>query len=233
MGKRRIFGVIILLTLTLAIEGCESIKFGGLSLTGVTTKEGKNIEEQKHTYTEEEILKLGAEQTKSIKAILSKYGVKTSNVSDKNATTPIAISKDENDCAYKGAKGYTITTDKEVKINDGGNHEYGIIYNAYKAENANELNYVYQITMESSTKEEFRIDNFKLFKELVKGIHGNDYDFVSLENFMKEQLKDAQSKGVVGGGARDVGVYRECIEDGEKSSGEDTYTITYSVTLKK
>ncbi|MDS0527526.1 hypothetical protein NNC19_17690 [Clostridium sp. SHJSY1] len=236
MGKKRIFGVIILLTLAFNIEGCENISIGGSSLTGIS-KENENtsknnLEGQRREFADAEIIQIGSEQTKIIKEILNRYGVKTSYNAEKNATTYIAISKDENDCGYAGAKGYTIATNKGVKINDGGDHQYGIIYNAYKAQRNNEPTYVYQITMEFSAKEEFKIDNFKLFKELVKGIHGNKYDLVSLENFMKEQLKDVQSGGVVGGKTRDVGSYRECIEDGGKDLTKNTCTITYSVTLK-
>jgi hypothetical protein len=237
VNKKRILAVIMSLTLAFSVVGCGKSDNGGASSKETTTKEENTSSSEdgfkKIELTEKNVLDLGAKQTKEIKTILEKYGVKTSYNADKNINTPIGISKDENDSAYKGTKGYTISTTGEVIINDGGSHDYEILYNAYTSDKEKGPRYLYQITFEYPTTEEFKLDNFKMFKELVQEVQGSDYDFASLETFMKDHLKKIKANENAGASARDVGSFHEGIEGGSKTLGKNTNMVIFSFSLRK
>ncbi|MBD7910129.1 hypothetical protein [Clostridium cibarium] len=239
MKKKRILAIIMSLTLAFSVVGCGKSNSGNTSSTEATTKEDSSSSDSKDGFkkienTEKNVLELGAKQTKEIKAILEKYGIKTAYNGEHNTNVPIHIAKDENDCSYDATKGYNISTTGDVKINDGGEHEYQILHNAYvDKENNNEVRYLYQITIDYPTTEEFKLDNFKMFKELVQEVQGSDYDFASLDKWMSEHIKKIQSKEKQGASARDVGSFHEGIEGGSKRAGKNTNMIIFSFSLRK
>jgi hypothetical protein len=236
MNKKRILAIIMSLTLAFSIVGCGKSDSGNTSSTE-TTKEESSSESKdgfkKIENTEKNVFDLGAKQTKEIKAIFEKYGVKTAYNGDHNTDVPIHVAKDENDCSLKGGKGYNISKTGEVKVNDGGDHQYGILYNAYVGDNTDGPLYLYQITIDYPTTEEFKLDNFKMFKELVQEVQGSDYDFASLDKWMSEHIKKIQSKEKQGASARDVGSFHEGIEGGNKRAGKNTNMIIFSFSLRK
>lgn len=237
MNKKRIFAIIMSLTLAFSAVGCGKSDNGGTTSTETTTKEETSSKSKdgfkKIELTKENVFDLGAKQTKEIKSILDKYGVKTSYIADKNTNSPIAFSKDENDTGYEGAKGYSIQTTGDIKVNDGGDHEYGILYNAYESKNTNGPRYVYQITIDYPMTQEFKLDDFKMFKELVKEVQGEDYDFAALETFMKNHIKKIQADENGGASAREIGSFHEGIEGGDKRVGKNTNMIIFSFSLRK
>ncbi|MBD7910128.1 hypothetical protein [Clostridium cibarium] len=237
MKKKRILAIIMSLTLAFSVVGCGKSNSGNTSSTETTTKEESTSDSKdgfkKIEPTQKNIFDLGAKQTKEIKDILEKYGVKTAYNADKNMKMPVHIAKDENDCSLEGGKGYSITTTEGVNLNDGGDHRYSISYSAYESKNTDGPRYLYQITIDYPTTEEFKLDNFKMFKELVQEVQGSDYDFASLDKWMSEHIKKIQSKEKQGASARDVGSFHEGIEGGSKRAGKNTNMIIFSFSLRK
>ncbi|MBD7910131.1 hypothetical protein [Clostridium cibarium] len=237
MRKKRIIAIIMSLTLAFSVVGCGKSNSGNTSSTETTTKEESTSDSKdgfkKIEPTQKNVFDLGAKQTKEIKTILDKYGVKTAYNSEKNTSVPIHIAKDENDCAYQGGKGYTISTTGDVKLNDGGEHEYQILYNAYESKKTDGPEYLYQITFDYPTTEQFKLDNFKMFKELVQEVQGSDYDFASLDKWMSEHIRKIQSGEKEGASARDVGSFHEGIEGGDKRAGKNTNMVIFSFSLRK
>jgi hypothetical protein len=237
MKKKRILAIIMSLTLAFSIVGCGKSNSGNTSLTETTTKEESSSDSKdgfkKIEPTQKNIFDLGAKQTKEIKDILEKYGVKTAYNGDHNTDVPIHVAKDENDCSLQGVKGYNISTTGDVKFNDGGEHEYQILYNAYVGDNTDGPRYLYQIIIDYPTTEEFKLDNFKMFKELVQEVQGSDYDFSSLDKWMSEHIKKIQSGEKEGASARDVGSFYEGIEGGDKRVGKNTNMVIFSFSLRK
>ncbi|MDS0527525.1 hypothetical protein NNC19_17685 [Clostridium sp. SHJSY1] len=237
MNRKRIFTLLISLTLALNIAGCGKSETESTSSSETTTEEGSSASAEENftkiENTENTIFELGSKQTKEIKEILEKYSVKTAYNADKNMKAQVRIAKDENDCSIKGAKGYNISTTGTLKVNDGGDHGYEVIYNAYQTENSTEPRYLYRITIEYPAAEEFKLDNFNMFKELVQEVHGDSYDFASLESWIKEQLTKKQAGEKLGGTTRDMGSYSEALEGGDKKAGTEVYSLTYAVSLRK
>ncbi|MBD7910130.1 hypothetical protein [Clostridium cibarium] len=237
MKKKRILAIIMSLTLAFSVVGCGKSNSGNTSSTETTTKE-ENTSDSKDEFkkiepTQKNVFDLGGKQTKEIKDILEKYGVKTEFNNENNTSVPVHVAKDENDCSLQGGKGYNISTTGDVKLNDGGEHEYQILYNAYESKNTYGPLYLYQITIDYPTTEEFKLDNFKMFKELVQEVQGSDYDFASLDKWMSEHIKKIQAKEKQGASARDVGSFHEGIEGGRKRAGKNTNMIIFSFSLRK
>lgn len=239
MKKKKIVTLMMLLILTLNITGCgKSNAESSSSSSTETTAEGEKASNSQDDFkkidsTENAIFDLGAKQTKEIKEILENYSVKTAYNADKNMKVQVRIAKNENDCSIKGAKGYNISTTGTLKVNDGGDHGYEILYNAYQVENADGPRYLYRITIEYPAAEEFKLDNFKMFKDLVGEVYGSDYDYASLESWIQDHLAKKHSGERAGGATRDQGSYSEGLEGGDKKAGTEIYSFTYGISLRK
>ena len=222
---------IILMTLLLvpAIVGCGA-KESSNKTTQEVSKTPVIIEQN-----EENLFELGSKQTKDIKAIVEKYGIETAYVSEHNKNIPISFSKDENDCGLSDSTGYTASSLRVMKPNDGGDNTYGILYSSTVDKGAEKKPYYsYDITMIFPNDQEFKLDNFKMFKDLVEVHFGDDYDLSSLESWIQEHIKSIDSGEVIITSERDNGSYREKMIGGGKSEKEEgKRTLSYRLTLRK
>lgn len=222
------------LTLALSIVGCGKTNDGESTSVESTkneeTSSNSKVESNNIELTQENVFKLGEKQTKEIREIFEKYGVKTSDLYSEDKDSPIAFSDDINETGFDDAKGYSIQSTGNITINEVGKHNYGIVYGAcIKTDEHDNPFYNYDITI-NYPEEEFKLNNFKLFKELVKEVEGSYYDEASLETFMKEHFKKIQEGNVASKSAREIGPFREQIDGGDRKIGNSTM-ITFSFSL--
>ena len=230
MKAKKIIIIMMALTLALGVVGCGKDKEDTSTSTSTATqeesKDSKIIEQN-----EKNLFELGAKQTKEIKPILEKYGVKVNFDSEETADTVVYVSKDESECSASDATGYTVSTTDDVKPNDGGDNNYNIKYGSYITKEKKPY-YAYEITIDYTNERVFKLDEFKMFKDLVQAHFGDDYDVASLDTFIQDHIKaiDAGEKTVSSG--RDTGSYREGLMGGEKGS-DGKRQLIYRLTLLK
>lgn len=223
MKRRRILTLMTTLLVAFVMVGCNDSN----SLSAKATAEEKNGFE-KIENTEESVFKLGEKQTKEIKEILDKYEVKNTYNRDK-VDAPVIIAKDKDDCSFEGARGYNIATSKYFDVKDGGEHHYQIRYNAFvDLGNDSTPLYSYQIVIGYSEKEKFKLDNFKMFKDLVQEVQGNQYDFATLESSINKLEKKKKSEI-----ENNAGSFHENIESDENIFGDNTQNIVFTFSLRE
>lgn len=235
MNKKKIIALIMSITLAFSIVGCGENDDGESTLTENTTKEGtfsnSKDELNKIEITQENVFKLGDKQTKEIKTIIEKYGVKTTELYSEDKNSAVIFSEDINETGFDDTKGYSIQSNGNITVNDGGNHNYGMVYGAcIKTDEHDSPFYSYDITI-NYPEEEFKLNNFKLFKELVKEVEGNYYDEDSLDTFIKEHFKKIQDGKIASKSAREIGPFREQIDGGDRRVGNNTM-VTFSFSLR-
>ena len=231
MKAKKIITIMMVLTLALGVVGCGKDKEDTSTSTATQeeSKDSKTIEKN-----EKNLFELGAKQTKDIKAIVEKYGAKTEYNLENNSGVNIAFSKDENDCSASGATGYNVTTLKELKANDGGDNSYSITYGSYISKDK-ESYYAYDIDMVYPDAQEFKLENFKMLKDLVQAYFGDDYDMASVESWIQDHIKGVND-GTVEASGKDIGSFREGLmggEKGSKSKSKGQTLLTYRLTLKE
>ncbi|MDS0527524.1 hypothetical protein NNC19_17680 [Clostridium sp. SHJSY1] len=223
VNRRRIITVMMSLVLAFGMVGCNDSDSLSAKATAETKDGFKKIEN-----TEKSVFELGEKQTKEIKEILDKYQVKNTYNRDK-VDAPVIIAKDKDDCSFEGARGYNIATAKYISVNDGGEHEYQIRYNALiDIANNSTPRYSYQIIVGYSEKEKFELENFKMFKDLVQEVQGNEYDFATLESSIKKLEKKKKSEV-----ANDAGSFHEVIESDENIFGDKSQNIVLTFSLRE
>ncbi len=177
------------------------------------------------------LFELGKKQTKDIKGIAEKYGIKTCFTDEyKGDNGAVVIAKDENGSNLKSSKGYTITTYESPTLNDGSENKYNLDYYSVIKEGENEGKYQYQISLTNLGDGTFKIENSKMLKELIQVID-KDYDFGDFDKWVNDFL-DRVKEGKAVSKGRNHGAFHENIK-GEinDKNGKKELFLMYTVTL--
>lgn len=183
MKLKKTIIIITLLILSFGVIGCSKLQ------VGENSSEEYNFDKIK--LNKDNIFAFGIEQTKNIENVVKKYGITTThNVAESEKAEMIFL--DDEKGIYDGDKGYIISTPKTVRINDGGENCYDVGFSArIKADNKVFSDILIQI--ECPVTQEFKLDNFMMFKEVLEEIYSNEFDLIKLESSIKDLIAKVPS----------------------------------------
>ncbi|WP_207655362.1 hypothetical protein [Clostridium vincentii] len=139
--------------------------------------------------------------------------------------------KDENGL-LTGEKGNVVGTLQDFKPKDGGNNKYKISYKATTSDVDDKLLYSVIIIITYPPKQEFKLDNFKMFKEILQVVHGKDYDVTSLETSIQEHILTVQPGEIKSRGSEEVNSFNEALSFSNQKDGAVENRLTYILTYK-
>jgi len=236
MKTKKIIAIMMALTLALGVVGCGKDE---ASDSTPTTQEDSSYEDSLDSVelNEENIYALGARQTEEIKDIVEKYGAKVGYGGKSNIPgVDMMFSKGE-EGLIEGQKGYKATSLEWITPKEEKSNKYQIEFKSARIEEFDALNYWFEISIKYPAAQEFKLDDFKMFKELLQVVHGKNYDTTLLEKRIKEQIRKVENGEIKSNGdlssdsyvRSDIGSFEEVFNFSNENSGENTNKLLYSI----
>lgn len=96
---------------------------------------------------------------------------------------------------FTGDKGHTCGTEKSIKVNDGGENLYKLTFVATNYTKGKDESICGSLLIEINDfkSQEFKFENYKMFKEIVQACYSKEYDINSLEKKLKELISSTPS----------------------------------------
>jgi hypothetical protein len=179
MKYKKAISIMTLLILSFSVMGC-----GKAETSEVQESSSEEYSFDKIELNKDNVFAFGINQTNKIENIVKKYGIKTSHKVTEEADMMFV---DDEKGVFTGDKGHIMTTPKSVRVNDGGDNDYEVSFGAVIKKD-DRIRADLLITIDYPVTQEFKFDNFMMFKELLETIYSNDFDITTLESSAKDLI---------------------------------------------
>jgi len=139
---------------------------------------------------------------------------------------------------FTGDKGNTCGTTKSIKVNDGGENRYNLTFVAMYHTKEESMMGSLLIVINDFKSQDFKFENYKMFKETLQACFSEEYDINALEKKLKEFILATPlgEKNVI---KEKVGEFDQAFsfennEEGEYASGKIVQNrLTFMIHLFK